>query len=240
MFFTMVTFYILCIILYLILYMYYIHFNFSIINITVFIISLIILLYSIHTYIYYKSYYVTRNNEKIPNISSANEAYNMLKHGDVVFINNYPAIKDSFYMYFNKGLYHTGLIVEEQGKKYIIHSSAIYKSNESRIKILQRYNNSVCGIFSEWKWHVKKESLLEHLLICKSMFNVYRPCEPIKPIQWKKQNNPSFCCNVIATLLQDNGIIQKSDKWLIPYFTTDEFICVLKERGYKSFYFKQI
>jgi hypothetical protein len=81
---------------------------------------------------------------------------------------------------------------------------------------------------------------MEHLLINKSMFNVYRPTRPIGKIKWKTQKNPTFCCNVIANLLQDNGIIPESDKWFIPYFTTDELINVLKEHGYKSFYFKQI
>ena len=241
MFFTIVTFYILCIILCLILYMSSIkYFNFSTtLNITVCIISLAILLYSIHTYIYSISYYVTRNNETIPNISSVNEAYHMLQHGDVIFLNDNPVIKENFYMYFNKGLYHTGLVVEEQGKKYIIHSSAVNKIIHTRIKILQVYNNSANGIFSDWKWHIKKESLLEHLLIRKSMFNVYRPPVPVK-IKWKKQNNPYFCCNVIATLLQDNGIIPKKNALLCPYFTPEELIDVLKCNGYKSFYFKQI
>ena len=242
MFFTIVIFYILYIILCLLLYIYSIkYFNFSTtLNITVCIISLAILLYSIHTYFYSISYYVTRNNETIPNISSVNEAYHMLHHGDVIFLNDNPVIKENFYMYFNKGLYHTGIVVEEQGKKYIIHSATVNKIIHTRIKILQTYNNNVCGIFSNWKWHIKKESLLEHLLIRKSMFNVYRSPVPVKQIKWTKQKNPSFCCNVIATLLQENGIIPKSDAWLIPYFTTDEFISVLKDHGYKSFYFKQI
>ena len=245
MFFAILMFYILLMAIYIVVY---VEIRVSItpfVNIILGVVIGLVLLYSAYKTILYRTYLVPFQRTKLTNKTS-DEIYHTLEHGDVVFLKDYP-IDDNdyccylFYVYYNYGIYHTGLVVEENGTKYLIHSFARKKRPESRVKVLQSYKNKVVfDIFSNWQWHVVKEPLIEYLLMNQSMFNAYRPRVKPGPIQWKRQSNPTFCSHVVATLLKDNGIIPPSDKWLKPYFTTDELISVLEQRGYQSFLFKQI
>jgi len=239
MFFPIATFYVLVSIVYFILYIHYSTYVSLDVNIKAIlcIVLLMVILYNIHFCFVRNTYLVHHYMKQLPLVRSVDDIYNMLKHGDVVFFKDYHSFSHSM-IYHNYGISHTSIIVEENGKKYIIHAVSV-KHLDKRIQVLQEYKNTVHGVFKDWKWYVLKESLLEYLFIYKSMIHVYRP--PVqKPIIWKKQPNPGFCCHVIATLLHQNGLIPSSKQWFIPYFTTDELIETLKEQGYQLFRFKQI
>lgn len=248
MFFPMAMFYLLVVVLYVLMYVYCSRYwTLSLMtNVILCTVVLFVLLNVVWNTYLSTTYLVRRHQDSLPTIPSASHVYHTLIHGDVLFFKDYYPYMSKYrcssvlvYPYFNYGIYHAGVIVEEQGKKYIIHAYAT-KKIDPRMKKLQSYKNRVHNFISGWQWHVVKESLLEYVLSCKSIFHVYRHPSPPKKIQWKRNYDLTFCCHVVARLLQDNGMIPESKQWFIPYFTTDEIIETLTNNGFKLFRFKQI
>jgi len=163
-------------------------------------------------------------------LSSAITIYNQFKHGDIVFtkeyISNY-SFTEAITQYFNYGIAHTLLVIEENGIKYLINATpGKYKKH-----ILQTY--TYVG-----KWVIVKEPLLDFIKKFTCIYQVYRHPSP-KPIRWSKRSHPTYCSQVVGSLLYDATMIQESEGLLSPY-TPERLIELLLQNGYTYFEFKQL
>jgi hypothetical protein len=172
---------------------------------------------------------------------SMEQLYDYLKHGDIVNTNSMNINRRSFYdvfYYFNSGLCHCMLIIEENGVKYVIHTHAnnypIYKP-----RILDTYREDVLSS----EWHIVKEPLIEFLHTSEhSLYHIYRPPPNKKPIRIKQLSfspktvfNKSiyYCTLMISDLLVQHGHIPPSNKYYS--YRTDELVQSLKHNGYKLY-----
>ena len=160
------------------------------------------------------------------------QLYNELKHGDILFSHPYDChnfIMNFFLRYFNYSLSHGSLIVEENGEKYII---------EGNPGNTDKY---VCSKFTtvSGHWTITKFPLLEYLKInLTSNCVVFRKDDILLTnytINEPSKTSIYYCTMVIGDILEKNNIIKKSNR-LLRYRPT-ELIDLVKEAGYKSFYF---
>ncbi len=165
------------------------------------------------------------------------QLYHYLKHGDIVNSNN--MIDRSFidvFSYYNTGLCHCMMIIEENGIKYVLHAHSnnypLYKKNIIK--------SSIPCIFSPG-WHIIKEPLLEFLHTSEhSLYHIYRPPSSKKPIRIKNISfshkrllgKPFYYCTLLhAELLVKHGHIPPSSRYY-PY-RIDELVQALQENGYQ-------
>lgn len=171
---------------------------------------------------------------------SMEQLYHYLKHGDVVNTNSMSIYRRSFYdifYYFNSGLCHCMLIIEENGVKYIIHTHAnnypIYKP---------RIHDTYKGDLLSLEWHLVKEPLMEFLHTSEhSLYHIYRYGGYKKPIRIQPRHmviRPSYfichelywCTLFISDLLIDQGHIPPETKFM--NYRTDGLIYNLLQNGY--------
>lgn len=165
---------------------------------------------------------------------SYQELYNIVKDGDFINTNSY-SINSGFYniiRYFNYGLAHCILIVNEKNCKYAIHSHpGTYPFNEKYI--INKFKNGVDT------WLIIKEPFIEFLQRSQhSIYNIYRNPLCKKKIKisdtilYTKDYPIIFYCSMfIGDILVYNGIIPNSYRYF--RFRTDELLSLLIDKGYK-------
>jgi len=183
----------------------------------------------------------TYSNEHHLTKLTVDQAYHFLQEGDVIFITNYQTDINLFFIYHNLGLTHALVVIEENGHKYIIHSSNVEKRFLQSQLIFQTYRNWIEGGLL---WNNTKESLLEYLLRNPYLIEVFRPQNVPKAIKkntiYKTRSNLTFCTCIVGQILAENKIISPSKKLLTSYYQTDELIEKLQTSGFTSFLFKTI
>ncbi len=167
------------------------------------------------------------------------ELYSLLQHGDVINTNSYRNDTSYFstFRYFNYGLAHCALIIEEKGVKYIVHSHPNnYPIHKSNIKHVHKKDVFVS------KWYVIKEPLLEFLITSQhSIYHIYTPPSGQKKIRVPESQLVArpipalgtsiyYCTILIGDILVYNGCIPPS--WRYFRFRTDELLSLLCEHGY--------
>lgn len=219
MFFIIISLYFLITIVWCILFIHH----------TIFLCFLPVVWYSIHMIFKKNSVLNPHLHHSLTLLSDTSIIYNQFKHGDIIFTKDYTHydIVEEFTMYFNYGLAHTSILVEENGIKYMINATPGHCDNH----IVQKYK--YVGI----KWVIVKEPLLDFLLKYKCIYNVFRHKNP-KPIKWTLRKSPKYCSHVIGSLLYDANIISTSG--LLNTYTPDGLVELLYENGYKSFTFKHV
>lgn len=164
-------------------------------------------------------------------ISNTYELYHSFNHGDVVFSTNGFNTWDL--LAINKGIIHSGLVIEENGIKYMIHGWSGYVMNKEKILYSYKY------IGLDWK--VIKEPLLQYLLEYKKChYQIFRQPSTIKPITISKKcirNTSRYCSEFVGIVLHDQGIIKKSPYPVFPY-RPYEIIEGLLSKGYTCLFLK--
>jgi hypothetical protein len=188
-----------------------------------------VLWYSIHMIFRKNSLLNPHLHHSLILLSDTSTIYNQFKHGDIIFTTEYSYYNIGYeiMLYFNYGMGHTSLLVEENGIKYMINA----RPEDDDTHILQKYT------YSGKKWVVLKEPLLDFILKYKCIFNVFRHRKP-NSIKWTLRKSPTYCSQVIGTLLYEANMISTSG--LLNTYTPDGLIELLYENGYKSFIFKHV
>lgn len=194
-------------------------------------VGLPIIWFCVHYYFHQKSLNHLSQHYTYPKLSSIYEIYQQFDEGDIVFSKDY-AVSDQIIQYFNDGMAHSGLVIIENGVKYLIHSNP--HTNYTKDVILKTY------YFFNSTWTLVKEPLLDYILKYKLIYHIYRPKIPT-PINLAKvfPNKFTYCTQIIGDILFNAKLIEKSSHSLTPYVPED-LIQLLKKSGYKFFFFKQV
>jgi hypothetical protein len=161
------------------------------------------------------------------------ESYRMFCDGDIVFTREYDISfrPVNIYTYhYNYGIAHTGMINKQPTGLYILHSTA--SETECDQYIIHRY------MYLNMEWKVVNEPLLEYLIRYASIFHIVR--HPTIPISIKVSElvfppTLTMCSNVIATILEQHGVIRSHQRWI--EYEPDRLITHLDNAGYKNLYF---
>jgi hypothetical protein len=165
------------------------------------------------------------------------QMYQTLQHGDVVnmarFDDHNSLIPALLLKFFNYRMAHCSLIIEEQGKKYVVEASPDLNYLPERAVTTSKYALPVK------KWHMFKIPLMEYILAYPS--NVYRIISPTVRSNFKltdedytfdENSRLFFCTQYVGDILHRHGIIPKCSK-MIRYRPT-ELINLLTKSGFTS------
>jgi hypothetical protein len=211
------------------------------VNIFVRVGTVLVVLVCVHNFYKKQTYSNERHLIPVDNVT-VDQAYHFLQEGDVVFIKNYQITDlNLFFIYHNLGRIHALVVIEENGHKYIIHSTKVEKRFLKSQLIFQTYTNWVeAGVV----WNNTKQSLFEYLLRTPYLIEVFRPPTNSPKINkntiYKTRRNMTFCTCLVGQILAENKIISPSKKILTSYYQTDELIEKLQTSGFTSFLFKTI
>ena len=162
--------------------------------------------------------------------------YNNVKHGDIVFTTGYeiPRSLDYILVLVNKGIVHGGIIIEENGVKYLIHafpgSSNQHLIDEAKF---------IKGLSIPFRLY--KEPFITNLLKENNtaFYQVFRhPTFTLSfenGLQLPKNRYFHFCTSSISQPLIQNGIIRHENEKVISY-QPDSLLHQLHDFGYESFY----
>ena len=199
-------------------------------------ISIIIIFYfSIQSYFCYSYYTLTKKTTPL----LMEQFHKFVQHGDILNTTSI-SIKQPFYgmyRYFNYGIAHCLLIIEENGEKFVLHTHPnTYPINPSTI--IQTFKKDIISP----EWHLIKEPLRDFLHTSEhSLYHIYRPPSHRKPIRInydKLSFSPRqlfakpfyYCTLLIADLLVSYGHIPPAMMYY-PY-RTDELVQALQKNGY--------
>ena len=178
-------------------------------------------------------------NNRYSNIPSwkKRELMDYVKEGDVIF-SNYSKLPLTTCLiparFFNGGLSHTGIVVEENNEKFILHSipDKLYKYNKKYV-IPKQHNYD---LFQNWE--IVKQPLSEFMFRCKekSVYTIYR--SPTKNkinlslIQYQPLlfNTFFYCSILIGDTLINHNYIKPSRTYF--RHTSDELVQDLLEQDY--------
>lgn len=174
---------------------------------------------------------VNINGKHFTPIYNTYTLYHSFHHGDIVFSTNSVNIWDL--LAINNGIVHSGIIIEEHGIKYMIHSWSGSVMNKK--KIIYSYN------YIGLDWKVIKEPLLQYLLEYKKChYQIFRQPSTIKPITISKKcirTTSRYCSEFVGIVLHNQGIIKKSSYPIFPY-RPYEIIEGLLAKGYTCLFLK--
>lgn len=186
--------------------------------------------------ILYLGYYSSSNHYKNISRHNAYEVESILKHGDVIFINNYYV--HSLPKYLSKTLInfrnnHCAIIIEEDHKKYVIEANGN----------LQLFKNHITSSFTchlNLNWDIHKIPLIEYLIAYPlTLIRFFR--NESKPFRIQENDlviqplyNKYFYCTLLTgDLLYKNGLIPSSNK--IFRYRAREIIDLLQKNGYDGY-----
>jgi len=162
--------------------------------------------------------------------------YQNVKHGDIVFTTGYEfqGTFDKFLVLANKGIVHGGIIVEENGVKYLIHG---FPGEWGRPHLDEKPFMKGTSI----RFRLYKEPFINPMLRDKNtlFYQVFR--HPHFTLNMKEKPKLTddrwfyFCTAAIAKPLVDNGVIREEHEKIISY-QPDSMIHQLHDHGYESFY----
>jgi hypothetical protein len=162
--------------------------------------------------------------------------YNNVKHGDIVFTTGYETrgTFDNFLVLVNKGIVHGGIIVEENGVKYLVHA---FPGNWNRPHVDE--DKFIKGLSIPFRLY--KEPFITPMLRENNTFfyQVFRhPTFTLSfenGLQLPKNRYFHFCTSSISQPLIQNGIIRHENEKVISY-QPDSLLHQLHNFGYESFY----
>jgi hypothetical protein len=161
------------------------------------------------------------------------EVESILKHGDVIFINNYYVHNLPVYLtktVINFRNNHSAIIIEEDHKKYVIESNKDFLFT-NHIQISHQ------SYFA--KWNIFKIPLLEYLntypfTLIRFFRNETNSFTIKNDITFEPILNKFYYCNVLTgDLLKQNGLIPSSTKLF--RYRARELIELLQQNGYKGY-----
>jgi len=160
------------------------------------------------------------------------QLYSCFKKGDFIF-NSVIGEFSPFQLFFiNHSMFHVSMVVEENGKLFVLHSHCA--DMNSIPYILYQYT------YFGMKWHVIKEPLEKFVLENKkSYFQIVRSVVE-RPLRITKDMaiTNKYCCHLIGNIMYENGLIEK-DKRLLSYHPAFIFN-QLRKKGYETVFIEQI
>lgn len=181
-------------------------------------------------------YFYNRRYLSTP-VWNKNQVIDYVSEGDIVF-SNYAEVSFTKCIipgrFFNGGLAHAGIIIVENGKKYIVHSvpDKLYKYNKKDILI----KHTTYDLFQNWE--TIKQPLIEFISSHQmSVYTIYR-CPTKNKIKINYKPRPVFCnsfyyCTlIVGDTLVDYNYITPSKSLLFRH-VPDELVRSLLENNYK-------
>ena len=204
------------------------------------------LLYAITLWIFivffsivYLGYYSSPIHYKNIPRYNAYEVESILKHGDVICINNYHVNSViSFPKYLSKSIInfrnnHCAIIIEEDHKKYVIESN-------HNLDLFRNHVRSSFTCHNNLNWDIHKTPLIEYLIAYPlTLIRFFR--NESKPFRIQDSDlvihplyNKYFYCTLFTgDLLYKNGLIPSSNK--IFRYRPREIIDLLQKNGYDGY-----
>lgn len=171
-----------------------------------------------------------RNNHFIK-IKDISQLYNSFQHGDVVFTMERDIWVIFDLLAINNGICHTGIVIKENGIKYLVHSFPGISNHKKYV--IRTYT------WAFQTWTVIKEPLLNYILSYrKSLYQIFKQPHSLPKIIFNNEmcnNVDRYCTQLVGIILEKNNIIDRYINYR-PY----SLINYITQLGYKCCFIKHI
>ena len=166
-------------------------------------------------------------------MSNRSQLYHSFQHGDIIFTTEHGLWNIYDIMAINKGLVHTGIIIEEEGIKFMLH--AYSGKTYSNQYVLYEYP------YIGQTWKIIKEPLLHYMMqYKKSFYQIMRPPSHLPRIQLDMETLSSctkYCSELAGLILKKHDIIGPSE-YKHFHYPPIEILQKLVQNGYRAIFIR--